>query len=81
MDTKIKQDISLGNNIRNLRIKSQLTQKEVAARLQLLDIDISRDFYAHIENGTYNIRVSELIALKKIFNANYNDFFEGLEIE
>ena len=55
-----------------------MTQEEVATKLQLLGIDMSRDFYAHIESGAYNIRISELSALRKIFGAEYNDFFEGV---
>ena len=39
---------------------------------------MSRDFYAHIENGTYNIRVSELAALREIFLCRYDDFFRGI---
>lgn len=78
MSQKIKQDISLGNNIRKLRKQSQLTQEQVVARLQLQGIEISRSSYSQIECGTYNIRVSELIALSKLFQADYNAFFENL---
>ncbi len=76
--TKIKQDISIGHNLKALRKKSKLTQEQVSAKLQLQGIDMSRSFYAHIECGIYNIRVSELSALRKIFNAEYNDFFDGI---
>lgn len=78
MSQKIKQDISLGNNIRKLRKQSRLTQEQVVARLQLQGIEISRSSYSQIECGTYNIRVSELIALSKLFQADYNAFFENL---
>lgn len=39
---------------------------------------MSRDFYAHIETGKYNIRISELAALKRLFKAAFNDFFIGI---
>lgn len=78
MSQKIKQDISVGDNIRALRQKCNLTQEQVAARLQIENIDMSQNFYSHIETGRYNIRVSELAALKKIFNCEYNDFFDGI---
>ena len=78
MAQKIKQDISIGNNIRALRKQSQLTQEQIVARLQLEGLEISRSSYSQIECGTYNIRVSELIALAKIFNVDYNAFFENL---
>jgi hypothetical protein len=33
-----------------------------------------------MEGGTYNVRISELIVLKEIFQVEFNDFFEGLSI-
>ncbi len=76
--SKIKQDINIGHNIKELRQKCNMTQEQVSAKLQLEGIDMSRSFYSHIELGIYNIRVSELAALRKIFNADYNDFFKGI---
>lgn len=43
---KIKQDISLGNNIRTLRKQSHLTQEQIVARMQLQGIEISRSSYS-----------------------------------
>jgi len=76
---KLKQDISIGANIRNLRKQARMTQEQVVAKLQILGIDMSRDFYAHIETGTYNIRISELAGLRKVFGVEYNDFFTDIE--
>lgn len=73
---KIRQDENIGSNIRNLRITAQLTQEEVVAYLQLNGIDISRSIYSQIECGSYNIKVSELKALKQLFNCDFNAFFE-----
>lgn len=81
MTQKIKQDISLGSNIRKLRKQSHLTQEQVVARLQLQGLDISRSSYSQIECGTYNIRVSELVALAHLFQVDYNSFFENLRNE
>lgn len=78
MAQKIKQDISLGDNIRRLRRQSKLTQEQVVAQLQLQGIEISRSSYSQIECGTYNIRVSELIALARLFHTDYNEFFKNL---
>lgn len=79
MVQKIRQDISLGSNIRKLRKQSHLTQEQVVARLQLQGIEISRSSYSQIECGTYNIRVSELVALAGLFQTDYNSFFENLQ--
>lgn len=78
MTQKIKQNFDIGKNIRAIRLKAGLTQEDVSAKLQTIGIDMSRDFYAHIENGTYNIRVSELAALRRIFECTYDDFFRGI---
>lgn len=77
MCQKIKQDYCIGVNLRRLRNQAGLTQEQVAARLQVAGIDMTRDFYAHIETGDYNIRVSELAALRKIYQCSYDEIFKG----
>ena len=77
MEQKIKQDYCIGTNIRSLRLKAGYTQEQVSAKLQVLGINMSRDFYAHIESGTYNIRVSELAALRRVLQCSYDDLFQG----
>ena len=76
---KIRKDPTLGANIRRLRLTLGLTQEQVAAKMQVLNCDISRSTYAKIEAGIANIKVSELIALSKIFHADMNEFFEGID--
>ncbi len=78
MSQKIKQDISIGKNIRHIRKITGMTQKDVVIKLQLLGHEISRSTYSQIECGTYNIRVSELLDLSKIFGVNIAAFFDGL---
>ena len=78
MTQKIRHDITLGSNIRSLRRQSHLTQEQVVAQLQLQGIDISRSTYSQIECGTYNVRLSELAALARLFGTDYNSFFESL---
>ncbi len=80
MSTKIKQDISIGNNLKLLRATSKLSQEQVTARLQTMGIPISREILSQMESSRYSIRVSVLLALKEIYNAEYADFFNGLSI-
>ena len=80
MEQKIKQDFRIGPNIRKYRLQSHMTQEQVTAKMQLMGINISRSIYSPIEGGTYNIRVSELAAMKEIFNINYESFFEGISV-
>lgn len=76
---KLRQDENIGRNIRAMRIASHMTQEQVVAKLQLAGCDISRSIYSQIESGTYNIRISQLVALKNLFHVEYNDFFSGLD--
>ncbi|KLU68586.1 MAG: hypothetical protein RHS_5582 [Robinsoniella sp. RHS] len=80
MSQKLKQiqDVSLGNNLQNLRNSLNLTQEQVAAQLQIRNFSITRSIYSQMEAGTYNIRISELIALAEIFRTDFNTIFKGL---
>lgn len=79
MGQKIKQDLTIGNNIRAMRNRAGLTQEEVVAQLQVRGSNTSRSAYSQIEGGSYNIRVSDIVALREIFHAEYADFFAGLD--
>ena len=70
MEQKIKRDISLGKNIKRLRLSCGLTQEQTTARMQVLGCTLSRGAYAKLEAGIQNIRVEELLALKEIFTRN-----------
>lgn len=67
---------AVGNNIRILREKKNLTQEQVAAKLQINGCDITRSAVAKIEVGQRHLYPDEIILLKKILNVEYNDIFE-----
>lgn len=75
---RFKQDLSIGHNLKRLRNSVKLTQDTVATEMQLYGCATTRDIYAQMEAGTYNIRISELLVLKEIFHCEYTDFFLGL---
>ena len=76
---KLKQDDSLSPNLQKLRKAAGLTQTQVAVQLQVRGRDVSREMYAQMEAGTYNIPVSILKALKEIYKLDsYDDFFQGI---
>ena len=75
---KIKQDISIGDNLRNLRKRMGLAQEKVAGLLELRGLSVSREMLSQMELGRYNIRVSVLLALKDIYNATFEEIFENL---
>lgn len=71
----ILNDIPLGRNIQNIRLKKNMTQVDVAAKLQLMGSSMSRSTLANIESGRRNIKASDLKLLKTVFDADYEDFF------
>lgn len=75
MEQRIVQDINIGDNLRQLRRRAQMTQAEVAAKLELQGLYVSREIYAQIEAGSHHIRVSVLLALKEIFRAEFEEIF------
>ena len=75
---KIRPDMDIGHNIQRLRRNAKMTQDQVVDHLQLMGIEISKSTYAKLETNRMNIKVSELVALSKIFNAEISLFFEGL---
>lgn len=74
---KIRPDMDIGKNIQSLRYKNNLTQDQVIAKLNLMGIVISKSTYAKLETNRMNIKVSELVALAKIFHTDINAFFDG----
>lgn len=79
MSKKIKQDLSIGGNLRCLRQAAGYTQEQVVAKLQTQGFDISREMLSQMENGRYSIRVSILIALKVLYAVpSYDAFFDNL---
>ena len=63
----ILQDIPIGRNIQNIRMKKNMTQAEVVGQLQLMGSSMSRSTLANIESGRRNIKASDLKALQKLF--------------
>lgn len=75
---KIRPDMDIGHKISTLRRSAELTQDQTVAKMQLMGIKISKSSYAKIETNRMNIKISELVALKQIFNVKFDAFFEGL---
>ena len=80
MEQKIRRDLNMGANLRRLRDRANISQEKVCAELQRRGCDIGRTTYAKYESGELNIKVSVIIELKKIYNCEYDEFFEGLDV-
>ena len=73
MNEKIEKKI--GKNIRTLRERSGMTQEALAAKLQLRGCDITRSAVAKIEVGQRHLYPDEIIFIKQILNAEYDEIF------
>ena len=73
MNAKIERQI--GSNIRQLRERAGLTQEQLSANLQLRGCDITRSAVAKIEAGQRHIYPDEIILLREILHATYEEIF------
>lgn len=69
-------ETAIGNNIRKLREKRNLTQEQLAAKLQINGCDITRSAVAKIEVGQRHLYPDEIILLKQILNVEYDEIFD-----
>ena len=81
MEQKLRRDRNMGSNLKKMRLERKISQEKLCAELQRRGCDIGRTTYEKYETGELNIRISVLIALKKIYSCTYDDFFEGLDEE
>lgn len=66
----------VGENIRKLREKANLTQEQLAAKLQLKGCDITRSAVAKIEVGQRHLYPDEIILIKEILITDYDCIFK-----
>ena len=79
MSANLKQDISIGKNLKSIRKRNGLTQNQVSAQLEVRGLPISSDILAKMEQGKYSIRVSVLLALKQIYKVeSFDEFFKDI---
>ena len=57
-----------GGRVRQARMKSRLSQYDLAARLQIEGVTLERDSVSRIEIGTRFVADYELVVLAKVLN-------------
>lgn len=67
---------AVGANIRRLREEADITQEQLSARLQVNGCDITRSALAKIEVGQRHLYPDEIILLKKLLGASYEEIFD-----
>lgn len=65
-----------GNNIRKAREKANLTQRELAIKLETIAVYICRGSLSRIENGSRIVTDIELKGLSEILHVPIEQFFE-----
>ena len=65
----------IGKNLRRLRERAGLTQEMTAAQLQVRGCDITRSAIAKMEVGQRHIYPDEIIFLKEVLRAAYDEIF------
>ena len=78
---RIHQDekINIGKNIRRIRKEKKISQKEMAEKMQLHRIPITRETYVKLERGIRNVGASELKAIKEILDTSYDQLLAETE--
>ncbi len=66
----------IGVNIKKIRITKNMTQEELASKLQLKGCNLSRSTVAKIEIGLRILLASELKYFRDVLEADYEDFFK-----
>ena len=62
-----------GKNISKFRIDLQISQRELADRMQLVGLDIDKNAIQRIECGKRFVTDIEIIAFAKVLNKNYEE--------
>ena len=69
----------IGERLKLLRTAAELSQRDLANRLQLIGIDMDKNVITRIETNKRYVADFELQALKEIFNVSYDYLIDGIE--
>ena len=72
---------AVGSKLKEYRIKNNLTQEQLTAKLQVLDININKNSLQKIERGDRIIKEFELTAFAVIFNVSADELLEDCRKE
>ena len=73
MSTKAEKCV--GENIRKLRERAGVTPQTMAIQLQLGGCDVTTSAIAKIEAGQRRLNVNEIVLIKQIIKASYDEIF------
>ncbi len=74
---KIKQDeIHIGRNIRELRLKKKIGQTELVRQLQLSNVEMTRETLVKIERGIQHIYATQLRRIRDVLGTSYDELLK-----
>ncbi len=79
-EQKIKQDICIGANIRDIRKQRNIGQTELVRLLQLEGVEMTRETLVKIERGTQHIQASQLRGIRDVLKTTYDALLAGREV-
>ena len=65
-----------GSKVASLRIRMQISQRELADRLQIAGLDIDKNAVQRIEAGKRFVTDIELVVLSKVLNVSLDDLVQ-----
>ena len=71
--TSDNRNIICGKNVAAFRKELQISQRELADRLQLIGLDIDKNAIQRIESGQRFVTDIELYALSRVFGRSYSE--------
>ena len=69
-------EIPIGKNIREIRLKKKIGQTELIRRLQLADIEMTRESLVKIERGIQHIYATQLRAIRDALETSYDELLK-----
>ncbi len=69
----------IGERLKELRNKNNLSQRDLASKLQLIGIDMDKNVITRIETNKRYVTDFELQALKQVFSVEYDYLIDGKE--
>lgn len=77
MEQKIKQDtIHIGANIRRIRLEKHIGQTELAGKLQIIGVNMTREALVKIEREIQHITATQLRGIRDCLETTYEDLLK-----
>ncbi len=77
--TETGQKNLIGERLKLLRARDQLSQRDLAHRFQLIGLDMDKNVITRIETNKRYVTDLELQAIAKIFHVSYDYLIDGVE--